>query len=76
MYGMVKTTLYLPEDIKRALEGAATLRGCTEAELVREALRALLLSLDAPRPRLPLFSSGDPDLAEGADEALAGFGET
>jgi hypothetical protein len=26
-------------------------------------------------PMLPLFESGDADLAERADEALAGFGE-
>ena len=26
-------------------------------------------------PRLPLFESGQPDLAERADERLAGFGE-
>jgi hypothetical protein len=27
------------------------------------------------RPTLPLFESGQPDLAERADELLAGFGE-
>jgi hypothetical protein len=26
-------------------------------------------------PRLPLFESGQPDLAERADELLSGFGE-
>ena len=29
----------------------------------------------APGPRLPLFESGKPRLAENVDRALAGFGE-
>ena len=33
-----KTTLYLPDELKRALERVAAERGCSEAELVREAL--------------------------------------
>jgi len=44
--------------------------------LVREALQALVASATPPRPRLPLFKSGHPGLAERVDEALAGFGET
>ena len=76
MYGMRKTTVYLPEDLKLALDQAAASRGRTVAELVREALQALVASTTPPRPRLPLFKSGQPGLAERVDEALAGFGET
>jgi Arc/MetJ-type ribon-helix-helix transcriptional regulator len=75
MYGMRKTTVYLPEDLKRALEEAARNRGESVAELIREALRALVATATPPRPRVPLFRSDDPELAERADEALAGFGE-
>ena len=75
MCGMTKTTLYLPEELKRALERLARARGCTEAEIVREALKDLLDGASPPRPRLPLFESGQPDLSEGVDEALSGFGE-
>ena len=46
-----------------------------EAELIREALRAVTAHSAPPRPRLPLFKSGKPRLAERVDEALAGFGE-
>lgn len=74
VYGMQKTTVYLPDDLKRAIEKAATTRGCSEAELIREALRRVTRSADAPRPRLPLFRSGKPRLAERVDRALAGFG--
>ncbi len=75
MYGMKKTTVYLPDELKAALERAAA-RGRSEAELVREAVRELTQRLEPPRPRLPLFSSGDPTLAERVDEELReGFGE-
>lgn len=74
MYGMFKTTLYLPEDLKRALERSARSRGCSEAVIVREALRQFTSNQPAPRPRLPLFTSKRGNLAEHVDEALRGFG--
>ena len=75
MYGMQKTTVYLPDDLKRALEQAAASRGCSEAELIREAVRALTGAARHPRPRMPLFRSGRRGLAERVDQALKGFGE-
>jgi hypothetical protein len=75
MYGMEKTTVYLPPSLKRALARAAAARGQSEAQLIREALDAATKSAPAPRPRLPLFRSGKSGLAERADKALAGFGE-
>lgn len=74
LYGMQKTTVYVPDELKRALARAAAARGCSEAELIREALRALTARAAPPRPRLPLFKSRKPRLAERADQALAGFG--
>ena len=56
MYGMFKTTLYLPDDLKRALERTARARGCSEAVVVREALRQFTTLNKAPRPKLPLFT--------------------
>lgn len=75
MYGMHKTTVYLPDDLKRDVERVAATRGCSEAELIREAIRTLTQESVAPRPRLPLFKSGKPGLAERVDQALRGFGE-
>jgi plasmid stability protein len=75
MYGMQKTTLYLPDELKAALSRAAASRGCSEAELLREALRDVVARTTAPQPRLPLFHSRKPRLAEQVDRALAGFGE-
>ena len=75
LYGMQKTTVYVPHDLKRALARTAAAKGQSEAELIREALRAATAQGEPPRPRLPLFASGKPRLAERAEQALAGFGE-
>ena len=72
---MRKTTIWLPDDVKRALEQVAAVRGRSEAALIREALRGLPEQAGPPRPRLPLFSSRKPRLAEQVDRALTGFGE-
>jgi plasmid stability protein len=72
---MKKTTVYLPEDLKSALGRVAAQRGRSEAELIREAIKELVEGSEPPRPRLPLFSSDDPTLAERVDEELRGFGE-
>ena len=76
IYGMKRTTVYLPDDLKAALERTAAAQGKSEAEIVRSALAAATGDQGHPRPRLPLFDSGDPTLAERVDEELAaGFGE-
>ena len=74
MYGMQKTTVYLPQELKRALAELAVRRGQSEADLVRQALTTLTASEGPPAPRLPLFRSGKPSLAEQVDERLRGFG--
>ena len=72
---MKKTTVYLPDDLKAALERTAAVQGRSDAALIREAVRKLTQDAEQPRPRLPLFSSGDPTLAERVDEELKkGFG--
>jgi hypothetical protein len=68
-----KTTLYLPADLKAAVRRAANERGVSEAEVIRESLRATV-GQRRPRPRGGLFASGAP-IAREADERLAGFGE-
>jgi Ribbon-helix-helix protein, copG family len=69
VYGRQKTTVYIPEELKRSLARAAAARGWSEAELIREALRAVTAHSTPPRPRLPLFKSGKPRLAERVEEA-------
>lgn len=76
VYGMRKTTVYLPDELKAALERTAVAEGRSEAELIREAVREMTRRLEPPRPRLPLFhSDADPTLAGRFEEELSGFGE-
>ena len=72
---MERTTVYLTERQKRALERAATAEGRSEAELIREGVELVTSRVRAAEARLPLFESGRPDLAANVDEELAGFGE-
>lgn len=62
-----KTTVYLTKEMKKRLRATARQRGVSEAELVREGLKVVL----APRPRFPLFNSGQSLTAEEIDEILA-----
>jgi hypothetical protein len=72
---MFKTTVYLSEELKRALRQMAATTRRSEAELIREAIATQVRGADRPRPRGQLFESGDASLSEKVDEALAGFGD-
>ena len=72
---MEKTTVYLPHELKKALKQLARRRKCSEAEIIREAVARLTEETGAPAPRLPLFRSTGPSIAEAIDRALEeGFG--
>jgi plasmid stability protein len=73
IYGMQKTTVYLPDELKRRIEATAASEGRSEAEVIRRAL-ALNVPERRPRPRPGVIHSGSP-MAEQVDELLAGFGE-
>ncbi len=76
MYGMVKTTVYLPEELKAALARVAAQRSISEAKLIREALRDKVSAASAARPRVAIFTEGlgDETASERVDDLLAGFG--
>jgi hypothetical protein len=65
-----KTTVYLPEELKLALEREANRRGCSEAQLIRDAIGQVVMR---PRPTVGLFDGES--LSARVDELLAGFGE-
>jgi len=72
---MFKTTIYLPDELKRRVEKAAREQAVSQADVIRSAVDAAVPPLERPRPTLPLFRSGDPTLAERVDEILfEGFG--
>ena len=72
---MDRTTVYLTQSQKRALERTARLAGRSEAELIREGVDLVTARHAVAEPTLPLFESGLPDLADRVDEELAGFGD-
>jgi len=75
MGGMEKTTVYLTAKQKRALARAAEVSGRSEADLIREGVETVAAKHQIAEPSLPLFESGQPDLAASIDESMAGFGE-
>ena len=72
---MTTAVVHLPEDLKADLERLARDEGRSEEELILEGVRRVVESHRPPMPRIPLFESADPTLAERADELLKGFGE-
>ena len=73
---MKKTTVYLTELQKQALQRAARIAGVSQAELIREGVDIVTRRHQVSEPILPLFASGMPDLAERVDDAMRGFGGT
>lgn len=73
MYGMKRTTIYLPEPLKALLEQEASRRGVAEAEIVRQAVDKELRR-SAPRAGLVTAPSVE---VHGANlhEHMEGFGE-
>lgn len=76
MYGVKKTTIYLPDGLKSEIEKIAASEGRTEADVIREAIVERIASRRAPAARIPLFDDEltDPTIAERVDELLDGFG--
>jgi Ribbon-helix-helix protein, copG family len=70
---MEKTTIYLPDELKAAVKRAAQRRGVSEAEVIRESVRAVVGD-GRPAPRGGLYSGSEP-IARRVDELLDGFGE-
>lgn len=68
----VKTTVYLPDDLKAALSREAARRQCSEAEVVRDAISR---AVARPRPRPGIIKGDGEPIAERVDELLKGFGE-
>ncbi len=72
---MEKTTVYLTTAQKRALARAAKASGRSEADLIRDGIETVTNRHQTAEPTLPLFESGQSDLAERVDDLLDGFGE-
>ena len=69
---MVKTTIYLPDELKSAVADRARREGTSEADVIRAAITAAVRPT-RPRPKGGLYSA-EP-IADRTDELLRGFGE-
>jgi hypothetical protein len=71
---MIRTTVYVDEDVAVAIRHRAAMEGRTQAELIRDALRKYIQEAEAPeRPRIAgvgRHRSGRPDVSERAEELL------
>jgi len=68
-----KTTLYLPDELKKLIEAEAARRGTSEADVIRSILSEGFSEV-RPRPRGALFASAGKTARE-SDTHLRGFGE-
>lgn len=75
---MKKTSIYIESDVDVALSRRAAAEGTTKAELIRRALRDASAGSLRVKPSARGVFAGPADLAENADEHLAGsgFGES
>jgi ribbon-helix-helix CopG family protein len=73
---MKKTTIYLPDELKKRIETVARTSGKAEAQVIRDAISAATRGAGGPVPRIPLMDAGlgDPTIAENVDALLESFG--
>ena len=72
---MVKTTVYLNEDVVNRLRALARMRDRSQAEMIRDALARFVeaesQSMERPHPvGIGQFRSGRPDVGRSAEELL------
>lgn len=69
---MIKTTVYLPEELEVRLDAEASATGVSKAELIRQGIAMLLDSSTRPKKSraLPVFNSGRPLTADAMDDEL------
>ncbi|HEX2418288.1 MAG TPA: ribbon-helix-helix domain-containing protein [Micromonosporaceae bacterium] len=69
---MIKTTVYLPEELEIRLEAESTATGISKAELIRRGIAMVLEASTRPRNAdpLPTFDSGRARSSEELDQAV------
>lgn len=72
---MKKAVVRIPDELQEDLERVAREEGRSEEDLILEGVRRIVEVPSPPAPRIPLFRSADPTLAERVDELLQGFGK-
>lgn len=72
---MKKSSIYLDEELDRALSHAAARQKLSKAEFIRKTLQAAVAGEATVRPTGIGVFDGPRDLGANADRHLAGFGE-
>jgi hypothetical protein len=73
---MIKTTVYLPDDLKAAVRRAAAERRMSEAAVIRQAIESDVAALRRPKPEGG-FITGDWEQVDwNTNDWLKGFGES
>jgi len=68
---MVKTTVYLDNDLALAIRQLASSEGKPQAEIIREALTRYTQQAERPKPkRIGAFHSGRADVSERSKELI------
>jgi Arc/MetJ-type ribon-helix-helix transcriptional regulator len=71
---MIKTTVYLPEELELQLDDSAGVAGISKAEAIRQAIALWVAQARAqvrPARRLPVFNGPQPRTAEEMDAVIA-----
>jgi hypothetical protein len=69
---MVRTTVYLDQEVAMALKQLAAQQGRSQAELIRDALASYAGRAVRPTPKgIGKYRSGEPDVAQRAKDILA-----
>jgi len=75
MYGVRRTTIYLPDEMKAAIEREASRRRVSEAEVIRSAVESDLRRKPTRRIQTPVFPDGlGEEIGTRVDELLEGMG--
>jgi hypothetical protein len=68
---MVKTTIYMEPEVALTLRQLAAVQGRSQAEIIREAIRAYTKSAGRPRPKgIGAYQSGRSDVSERAEQLM------
>ena len=73
---MMKTTIYLPDDLKRAVEREAARRKSSEAEVIRAAISQAVDTFERPKPRGGIITGDWEQVDWNNNDWLEGFGES
>ncbi|WP_097870245.1 CopG family transcriptional regulator [Streptomyces sp. rh34] len=69
---MIKTTVYLPEELEVRLDAESSATGVSKAELIRRSIALLLDGAERPKRtrELPVFDSGRSRTADEMDDSV------